>query len=74
MTELLQEMDNDGVKLPEKQVRVMYLIRGSGGEIDVREQLRLNSGKWGSGKAVSWNRYITGGLDCMDETDKIILE
>lgn len=74
MTELLQEMDNDGVKLPEKQVRVMYLIRGSGREIDVREQLRLNSGKWGSGKAVSWNRYITGGLDCMDETDKIILE
>ena len=74
MTELLQEMDKDGVKLPKKQVRVMYLIRGSGGEIDVREQLHLNSGKWGSGKAVSWSRYISGGLDYMDETDKIILE
>lgn len=73
LEELLKEELGES-KLPEKPVRMMYLIRGRGNEIDIREQTRLNSGNWGSGKQVAWSRYITGDLDFMDETDKIILE
>lgn len=72
--EELSEIEDKGGKLPEKQVRLMYIIHGYRSEVEVREQTRLSSGKWGSGKPISGIRYRTGDLDFMDEADRIIHE
>lgn len=40
--------------------------------VEIREQSILKSGEWSSGRAVSMNRFITGNVTCMDETDKQI--
>lgn len=41
-------------------------------QVEIREQTILKSGEWSSGRAVSMSRFITGGVTCMDETDKQI--
>lgn len=73
LTEAEKETSGDKKKLlPEKPVRLMYLVRGV--TIELREQALLNSGQWGSGKAISWSRYTSGALDFMDEVDLNILD
>lgn len=54
----------------EKDARLMYLIKQR--YIEVREQTRLKSGQWGSGKAISNSRYFQEGSPLMDERDRQI--
>lgn len=54
-----------------QDVRMMYIIKG-GYEVEVREQTKLKSGAWSSGKAVSYGKYSNGDLSCMDDTDLTI--
>jgi hypothetical protein len=53
-----------------QSTRMMYLIRYN--EIEPREQSRLKSGAWSSGRAISTQRYCEGQIDCMDEADRRI--
>lgn len=64
--------DNNAVQ-KEKSTRLMYLINGARGNIEVREQSRLKNGNWGSGKAVSYNRLAVSDMDCMNEADRRIM-
>lgn len=53
--------------------RLMY-INNYSDSLEVREQSLLKSGKWGSGKAISDSRYESGAVECMDDTDRKILQ
>ncbi len=53
--------------------RVMYIIMSDGESIDIREQNRLKDGRWGSGKQLPWNRFISGTEPFMDRTDQAIV-
>lgn len=68
---LEEELKQENSQSEKRDTRMGYLIRYAG-DIEVREQSLLKSGEWGSGKAISSNRYQTGQIDCMDETDKKI--
>lgn len=48
--------------------RLVYLLRGAN-LVEIREQNRLKSGTWSSGKAISEARYLREGSPWMDETD-----
>lgn len=68
---LEEELKQEKSQETKSDIRLAYLIRYAG-NIEVREQNLLKSGHWGSGKAVSSNRYQSGQIDCMDEIDKRI--
>lgn len=53
--------------------RVMYLIMSDGESVELREQNRLKDGRWGSGKQLPWNRFITGIEPFMDRTDQAVV-
>ncbi len=57
----------------EEEFRVMYVILSDGESIELREQNRLRDGRWGSGKLLPWNRFITGIEPFMDRTDQAIV-
>ena len=42
--------------------RIMYILRNSR-NVEIREQTRLKSGRWGQGKVVSTNTFRSGGYD-----------
>lgn len=68
---LEQLMEQEEEKEKQGDVRLAYIIRYSR-EVEVREQNRLKSGAWGSGKPLSAARYQSGLIDCMDERDRRI--
>ncbi|MCR5181248.1 MAG: DEAD/DEAH box helicase [Bacteroidaceae bacterium] len=53
--------------------RVMYIIMNDGESIELREQNRLRDGRWGSGKALPWSRFIGGTEPFMDRTDQAVV-
>ncbi len=57
----------------EGEFRVMYIILSDGESVELREQNRLRDGRWGSGKQLPWNRFITGIEPFMDRTDQAIV-
>lgn len=66
---------NNTVNSDERSTRLIYILRSSRyNDIEVREQTRLKNGEWGAGKAVAMSRYRNGEIECMDETDKKILD
>lgn len=67
---LKNEGQAGGVQKEEKDARLMYLIKYN--YIEVREQTRLKSGKWSSGKPISNMRYFQEGSALMDEFDRQI--
>ena len=67
---LKNESVADSEQKEEKDARLMYLIKQR--YIEVREQTRLKSGKWSSGKAISNMRYFQEGSPLMDERDRQI--
>ena len=67
LQDALQQQEPDAVN--QRQIRLAYIIR-NGYSVEMREQTLLKSGKWGSGKALSGNRYYEGPFELMDEQDK----
>lgn len=67
---LKNESQTGSVQKEEKDARLMYLIKYN--YIEVREQTRLKSGKWSSGKPISNIRYFQEGSALMDEFDRQI--
>lgn len=57
----------------EGEHRVMYTILSDGESVELREQNRLKDGRWGSGKALAWNRFIGGTEPFMDRTDQAVV-
>ena len=57
----------------EGEHRVMYTIMSDGESVELREQNRLKDGRWGSGKQLPWNRFISGTEPFMDRTDQAIV-
>lgn len=57
----------------EGEHRVMYTILSDGESVEVREQNRLKDGRWGSGKQLPWNRFLSGSEPYMDRTDHAVL-
>ena len=55
------------------EYRVMYLILSDGESIELREQNRLKDGRWGSGKLLPWNRFISGSEPFMDRADQAVV-
>ena len=55
------------------QHRIMYIITSDGESVEVREQVRLKDGHWGSGKSLSWSRFIGGTEPFMDRTDQAVV-
>ncbi len=53
--------------------RVMYTIMSDGESVELREQNRLKDGRWGTGKQLPWNRFITGLEPFMDRTDQAVV-
>ncbi|MBO4906382.1 MAG: DEAD/DEAH box helicase [Bacteroidaceae bacterium] len=53
--------------------RVMYIIMSDGESIELREQNLLKDGRWGQGKQLPWNRFISGTETFMDRTDQAIV-
>ena len=68
-TESQQSFDN----AEEGEHRVMYIILSDGESVDIREQNRLKDGRWGSGKQLPWNRFISGTEPFMDRTDQAVV-
>ena len=57
----------------EGEHRVMYTIMSDGESVELREQNRLKDGRWGSGKQLGWNRFISGSEPFMDRTDQAVV-
>ncbi|MBO4801155.1 MAG: DEAD/DEAH box helicase [Bacteroidaceae bacterium] len=57
----------------EEEHRVMYIITNDGESVELREQNRLKDGRWGSGKTLPWNRFISGTEPFMDRTDQAVV-
>lgn len=57
----------------EGEHRVMYIILNDGESVELREQNRLRSGKWGLGKALPWNRFMGGSEPFMDRADQAVV-
>ncbi len=57
----------------EGEHRVMYTILSDGESVELREQNRLKDGRWGSGKQLPWNRFISGTEPFMDRTDQAVV-
>lgn len=72
--EELSEAESKEQKLSAKQMRLMYIIGRGQYDMEVREQTLLKSGNWGSGKQLSWTRYVSGDVDYMDDVDRMILD
>ena len=53
--------------------RVTYIIMSDGESVELREQYRLKDGRWGSGKQLPWNRFISGTEPFMDRTDQAVV-
>ncbi len=68
---LAKEEESGKESAAESNVRLGYFIH-YGSHLEVREQTRLKSGRWGSGKVVSTSRYSSGQIECMDEVDRAI--
>lgn len=64
-----QQKDNSD----EGEHRVMYTILSDGESVELREQNRLKDGRWGSGKQLPWNRFMSGTEPFMDRTDQAIV-
>ena len=62
-----QSADDEG------EHRVMYTIMSDGESVELREQNRLKDGRWGSGKQLPWNRFISGTEPFMDRTDQAVV-
>ncbi|MCR4993922.1 MAG: DEAD/DEAH box helicase [Bacteroidales bacterium] len=60
-------------KTDEGEHRVMYTIMTDGESVEVREQNRLKDGRWGSGKQLPWNRFISGTEPFMDRDDQAVV-
>lgn len=61
-------------QVEEKDARIMYIMNGFRGGIDVREQTRLKNGQWGSGKSVGYARFLTNDVECMEDSDRRIID
>lgn len=62
-------------KPEEKASRIMYVMHNTRSNgVEVREQTRLKSGQWGSGKTISYGRLVSCDIDCMDDADRRILD
>lgn len=57
----------------EGEHRVMYIILSDGESVELREQNRLRDGRWGAGKQLPWNRFISGTEPFMDRTDQAVV-
>lgn len=57
----------------EGEHRVMYIIMSDGESVELREQNRLRDGRWGAGKLLPWNRFISGTEPFMDRTDQAVV-
>ncbi len=57
----------------EGEHRVMYTIMSDGESVELREQNRLRDGRWGSGKQLPWNRFISGTEPFMDRDDQAVV-
>lgn len=57
----------------EGEHRVMYIIMSDGESVELREQNRLRDGRWGAGKQLPWNRFISGTEPFMDRTDQAVV-
>lgn len=57
----------------EGEHRVMYTIMSDGESVEMREQNRLRDGRWGTGKQLAWNRFISGTEPFMDRDDQAIV-
>lgn len=57
----------------EGEHRVMYVIMNDGESVELREQNRLKDGRWGSGKQLPWNRFISGSEPFMDRADQAVV-
>ncbi len=57
----------------ETERRIMYQIQADGDSVELREQNRLRSGKWGVGKPMPLNRFISGNESVMDRDDQGVL-
>ena len=57
----------------EGEHRVMYIIMSDGESVELREQNRLRDGRWGAGKMLPWNRFISGTEPFMDRTDQAVV-
>ena len=57
----------------EGERRVMYVIQADGESVELREQNRLRSGKWGLGKVMPLSRFSGGNESFMDRTDQAVL-
>ncbi len=53
--------------------RVMYIIMSDGESVELREQNRLKDGRWGAGKMLPWNRFVTGTEPFMDRADQAVV-
>jgi hypothetical protein len=54
-----------------KPSRIMYIIENNG-YIEAREQSWLKAGRWGSGRAVSYQKFASCMIDSMNEQDRNI--
>ncbi len=57
----------------EGEHRVVYIIMPDGESVELREQSRLKDGRWGSGKQLTWTRFIGGNEPFMDRTDQAVV-
>lgn len=57
----------------EGEHRVMYIILNDGESVELREQNRLRSGKWGLGKGLPWSRFMSGSESFMDRADQAVV-
>ena len=57
----------------EGEHRVMYIILNDGESVELREQNRLRSGKWGLGKGLPWSRFMSGSEPFMDRADQAVV-
>ena len=64
------KLHNEG---EEGEHRVMYIILSDGESVELREQNRLRDGRWGVGKMLPWNRFISGTEPFMDRTDQAVV-
>lgn len=70
---LATESQNERTADEGDEHRVMYIILNDGETIELREQNRLRDGRWGAGKQLPWNRFISGTEPFMDRTDQAIV-
>ena len=57
----------------EGEHRVMYTILNDGETVELREQNRLRNGRWGVGKMLPWNRFMSGNESFMDRADQAVV-